>query len=96
MMASAVLLVKSVYVEAMQSAELKNNAVNYRKIQADPSIVLIYNPETKDGMFSSRLTAIQHYQDGYYLAYPQIRYAQSLAENNANLRKYGWPAWEGI
>jgi len=96
MMASAVLLVKSVYVEAMQSAELKNNAVNYRKIQADPSIVLIYNPETKDGMFSSRLTAIQHYRDGYYLAYPQIRYAQSLAENNTNLQKYGWPAWEGI
>ena len=44
MMASAVLLVKSVYVEAMQSAKLKNNSVNYRKIQADPSIVLIYNP----------------------------------------------------
>lgn len=96
MIASAVLLVKSVYIAAMLSAEAKDPSINYRKLQADPSIILIYNPLTKDGIFANHLSALPYKSQGYYPAYPHIRYAQTLAKNNVNLKKYGWPKWEGI
>jgi hypothetical protein len=96
MIASSVLLAKSVYTAAIQSAEAKDRTINYRKLQADPSIILIYNPLTKDGIFTSRLGALSYKEEGYYPAWPHVRYAQTLAENNANLKKYGWPKWEGI
>jgi hypothetical protein len=96
MIASSVLLVKSIYTAAIQSAEAKDRSINYRKLKADPSIILIYNPLTKDGIFTTPLGALPYKAEGYYPAYPHVRYAQTLAENNANLKKFGWPKWEGI
>ena len=97
-MSSSVLLSKERYVEAMRSAEAKNSSINYRQLKADRSISLIYNPATKDGMFSSKLNARSGLLSGYYEAYPWVEYADTLAKNNANLLQYGWPDYsaEGI
>jgi len=95
---TAVLLSKERFVEAMKSAEAKNPAINYRRLKADRSITLLYNPATRDGQFSTKLLARTFLADGYYEAFPHIEYAQTLAENTANLAKYGWPDYslEGI
>jgi hypothetical protein len=97
-MKTAVLLSKERYIEAMQSAEAKDSSINYRRLKADHSISLLYNPATRDGKFSSKLNARAGLDDGYYEAFPWSEYATTLAQNNANLQKYGWPAYdkEGI
>jgi len=118
---TAVLLSGYRYVEAMKSAEAKDSSINYRRLQADRSISLLYNPATGDGKrdravclqadrsisllynpatgdgkFSTKLAARAELANGYYEAFPQIDYAQSLQENNAKLAKYGWPEHRGI
>jgi len=97
-MKAAVLLTKERYIEAMQSAEAKDGSINYRRLKADWSISLLYNPATRDGKFSSKLNARAGLADGYYEAFPWSEYATTLAQNNANLQKYGWPDYmtEGI
>ena len=97
-MKTAVLLTKERYIEAMRSAEAKDGSVNYRRLKADRSISLLYNPANRDGKFSSKLDARAGLAEGYYEAFPWSEYAKTLAQNNANLQKYGWPAYdkEGI
>jgi 5-hydroxyisourate hydrolase-like protein (transthyretin family) len=91
---TAVLLSKERYLEAIRSAEAKDRTVNYRKLKADRSISLLYNPATEDGKFTSKLNARSELANGYYEAFPHIDYAETLAQNNANLLKYGWPEYE--
>ena len=93
-MKTAVLLTKERYIEAMRSAEAKDSSINYRRLKSDRSISLLYNPATRDGKFSSKLNARASLTDGYYEAFPWSEYATTLAQNNANLQKYGWPACE--
>ena len=93
-MKTAVLLTKERYIEAMRSAEAKDSSINYRRLKSDRSISLLYNPATRDGKFSSKLNARASLTDGYYEAFPWSEYATTLAQNNANLQKYGWPAYE--
>lgn len=95
-MKTAVLLSKERYIEAMQSARAKDPSINYRKLQADRSITLLYNPATRDGKFGPKLSSRAELLNGYYEAYPHIDYAETLQENTANLAKYGWPSYEGI
>ena len=95
-MKTAVLLSEERYIEAMQSAEAKDRSINYRRLKADRSISLLYNPATGDGKFSTKLAARAELLNGYYEAFPHIDYAETLAQNNANLAKYGWPEYEGI
>lgn len=95
-MKTAVLLDKKRYIAAMRSAGAKDGTTNYRKLRADRSITLLYNPDTKDGKFSSKLNARAELLNGYYEAFPHIRYATTLAENYENLNKYGWPEYMGI
>lgn len=95
-MKTAVLLSKHRYIEAMQSAEAKDSTINYRRLQADRSISLLYNPATEDGKFSTKLAARSELANGYYEAFPQIDYAQTIQENNANLARLGWPDYRGI
>ena len=97
-MKTAVLLTKERYIEAMQSAEVKDGSINYRRLKADRSISLLYNPATRGGKFSSKLNARAGLANGYYEAFPWTEYATTLAQNNANLQKYGWLAYdkEGI
>ena len=95
-MNTAVLLSKHRYIAAMQSAEAKDSTINYRVLQANRSISLLYNPETGDGKFSTKLAARSELVNGYYEAFPQIDYAQSVQENNQNLVARGWPDWKGI
>jgi hypothetical protein len=95
-MITSALLSEERYIEAMQSAEAKDGTINYRKLKADRSISLLYNPATRDGKFSSKLNARSELPNGYYEAFPHIDYAETLAENNANLKKYGWPDYRGI
>lgn len=95
-MKTAVLLSKERYVEAMKSAEAKDSTINYRKLKADRSISLLYNPATGDGKFTTKLKALSELTNGYYEAFPHIEYAETLAQNNANLSKYGWPDYRGI
>jgi hypothetical protein len=95
-MKTAALLDKKRYLAAMVSAEAKDSTINYRRIQADRSITLLYNPSTKDGKFSTKLNARGELLNGYYEAFPHVRFATTLAENNENLAKYGWPDYEGI
>lgn len=95
-MKTAVLLSKHRYIEAMQSAEAKDPSINYRRLQADRSITLLYNPATGDGKFSTKLAARAELANGYYEAFPHIDYAQTIQENNANLARLGWPDWRGI
>ena len=98
MMKIAVLLSKERYIEAMHSASSKDGSINYRRLKADRSISLLYNPATRDGKFSSKLNARAGLAEGYYEAFPWIEFAETLAQNNANLQKYGWPDYgtEGI
>ena len=97
-MKTAVLLTKERFIEVMQSAEAKDGSINYRRLKADRSISLLYNPAIRDGKFSSKLNARSSMEDGYYEAFPWSEYATTLAQNNANLQKYDWPAYdrEGI
>lgn len=95
-MKTTVLLSGYRYVEAMKSAEAKDSSINYRRLQADRSISLLYNPATGDGKFSTKLAARAELANGYYEAFPQIDYAQTIQENNANLARLGWPDWKGI
>ena len=95
-MKTAVLLSKHRYIAAMQSAEAKDLSINYRRLQADRSISLLYNPATGDGKFSTKLAARAELPDGYYEAFPQIDYAQTIQANNAKLARYGWPEYRGI
>jgi len=91
---AAVLLSKERFVEAMRSAEAKDSSISYRRLKADRSIALLYNPATRDGRFATKLTARAGLADGYYEAFPHIEYAETLAQNNANLLMYGWPDYE--
>jgi len=91
---STVLLSKERFIEAMRSAEAKDSSISYRRLKADRSISLLYNPATRDGKFSTKLAARAGLADGYYEAFPHSEYAETLAENNANLQKYGWPDHE--
>jgi len=91
---TAVLLSKERFIEAMRSAEAKDRSINYRRLKADRSIALLYNPATGDGRFSTKLAARAGLVEGYYEAFPHIEYAETLAQNNANLQKYGWPDYE--
>lgn len=93
-MKTAVLLSKERFIEAMRSAEAKDSSISYRRFKADRSIALLYNPATRDGRFSTKLAARAGLTDGYYEAFPHIEYAETLAQNNANLLKYGWPDYE--
>jgi 5-hydroxyisourate hydrolase-like protein (transthyretin family) len=93
---TAVLLSKHRYIAAMQSAEAKDSTINYRRLQADRSISLLYNPATEDGKFSTKLAARAELPNGYYEAFPQIDYAQTIQENNTKLARYGWPDYRGI
>ena len=93
-MKTAVLLNKARYLEAMRSAEAKDKSIRYRRLKTDRSISLLYNPATRDGKFSTKLAARAGLAEGYYEAFPHIDYAVTLAENNANLLKYGWPDYE--
>jgi hypothetical protein len=80
----------------MQSAEAKDRSINYRRLRADRSISLLYNPATGDGKFSTKLTARAELANGYYEAFPHMDYAQTIAENNANLARLGWPELQEI
>lgn len=91
---TAVLLSKERYLEAIRSAEVKDPTKNYRLLKSDRSIILLYNPATRDGKFTTKLLARTFLGDGYYEAWPHIGYAQTLAENLKNLEIYGWPAYE--
>jgi len=93
---TAVLLSRSRYIEAIQSATAKDRSINYRVLRADRSITLLYNPATRDGKFSTKLAARAELANGYYEAFPQIDYAQTLQENNAKLAARGWPELQGI
>jgi len=95
-MKTAALLKRQVYIAAMLSAEAKDSTINYRKLKADRSIALLYNPDTKDGKFSTKLNARAELLNGYYEAFPHISWATTVTENNANLNKYGWPEYTGI
>ena len=95
-MKTAVLLSGYRYVEAMKSAEAKDSSINYRRLQADRSISLLYNPATGDGKFSTKLAARAELINGYYEAFPHIDYAQTIQENNAALARLGWPDYRGI
>jgi hypothetical protein len=95
-MITTALLAEERFIEAMQSAEAKDSTINYRKLKADRSITLLYNPATRDGKFSSKLNARAALADGYYEAFPHIDYAETLAQNIANLNKYGWPDYPEI
>jgi len=78
----------------MRSAEAKDSSISFRRLKADRSIALLYSPATRDGRFSTKLAARAGLADGYYEAFPHIEYAETLAQNNANLLKYGWPDYE--
>jgi hypothetical protein len=93
-MITAVLMLKNRYLRALRSAEAKDATINYRRLKTDRSISLLYNPLTGDGKFSTRLDARAALADGYYQAYPWIGFAETLAENNANLLKRGWPDYD--
>lgn len=93
-MKTAVLLSRERFVDAMRSAEAKDSSISYRRLKADRSIALLYNPATRDGRFSTKLAARASLAEGYYEAFPHIEYAETLAKNNANLQKYGWPDYE--
>jgi hypothetical protein len=93
-MITAVLMLKTRYLRAIRSAEAKDSTINYRLLKSDRSISLLYNPITGDGKFSTKRTARAALEDGYYQAYPWIDFAETLAENNANLQKHGWPDYE--
>jgi hypothetical protein len=95
-MITTALLSEERYIEAMLSAEAKDRTIDYRRLKADRSITLLYNPATKDGKFSTKLNARAELPNGYYEAFPHIDYAETVAENNANLKKYGWPEYTGI
>lgn len=95
-MITTALLSEERYIEAMLSAEAKDSSINYRRLKAERSITLLYNPATKDGKFSAKLNARAELPNGYYEAFPHIDYAETLAQNNANLAKYGWPEYTGI
>lgn len=93
-MKTAVLLSRERFIEAMRSAEAKDSSISYRRLKADRSIALLYNPATRDGRFSTKLAARAGLAEGYYEAFPHIEYAETLAQNNANLQKFGWPDYE--
>lgn len=95
-MITTALLSEERYVEAMKSAEAKDSSISYRKLKADRSIALLYNPATRDAKFSTKLNARAELANGYYEAFPHIDYAETLQQNNANLAKCGWPDYEGI
>ena len=95
-MKTTVLLSGYRYVEAMKSAEAKDSSINYRRLQADRSLALLYNPATRDGKFSTKLAAKSELVNGYYEAFPHIDYAQTIQENNAALSRLGWPDYRGI
>jgi len=91
---TAVLLSRERFIEAMRSAEAKDSSISYRRLKADRFIALLYNPATRQGRFSTKLAARASLVDGYYEAFPHIEYAETLAQNSANLKKYGWPDYE--
>ena len=93
-MKTAILLSKDRFIEAMRSAQAKDSSISYRRLKADRSIALLYNPATRDGRFSTKLAARAGLADGYYKAFPHIEYSETLAQNNANLQKYRWPDYE--
>jgi hypothetical protein len=80
----------------MRSAEAKDSSISYRRLKADRSITLLYNPATRDGKFSTKLSARSKLPNGYYEAFPHSEYAETLMENNDNLANYGWPDFKGI
>lgn len=91
---TAILALTRTYLFALRSARAKDTTINYLKLKSDPAIVLLFNPITGDGMFSSAIDARTAMPDGYYLIYPWIEFAETLDVNTANLRQYGWPAYE--
>ena len=93
-MKTAILLAKLPYIAAVRSAEAKDSSIKYRNLKSDRSISLLFNPATLDGKFSTKLAARAALVDGYYEAFPWIDYAGTLAKNNANLQRYGWPDYE--
>lgn len=97
-MKTAVLLAKPFYLRAIRSAQAKDSTIRYRMLKTDRSISLLYNPLTWDGKFSTKLAARAELPNGYYEAFPWLKFSETLAENNANLLKYGWPDYssEGV
>lgn len=93
-MQTAVLLDRTRYLRAIRSAEQKNNLIKYRQLKSDRSIILLYNPATQDGKFSSKLSARTELTNGYYEAWPHIKPATTLAQNLELLHKRGWPEYE--
>jgi hypothetical protein len=91
---TAVLCLRGAYLIAIKSAEAKDSSINYLRLKADHSLSLLLNPTTGDGMFSTKLAAKTACPDGYYECYPWVMFAETRAENNANLEKYGWPNYE--
>jgi hypothetical protein len=101
---TSVLMLPTRFIETMKSAEAKDSSIDYHRLKSDPSICLLYNPNTHDGKFSTKrdwdaqvaLIEGRNYTAtrGYFRAYPWIEFAETLAENNANLLKYGWPDYE--
>lgn len=94
MIQTAVLLDRTRYLRAIRSAEEKNALIKYRQLKSDRSIILLYNPATKDGKFSSKLAARTELANGYYEAWPHIKPATTLPQNLDLLAARGWPEYE--
>ncbi|MDH7596904.1 MAG: hypothetical protein QHG98_04050 [Methanothrix sp.] len=91
-----VLLEDWVFVKAFKSAQQKNPSITYRQYKSDPSITLIYNPATGDGMFVRKLLAKSYLDKGYYEAYPQVDWSDTFEKNQKAIQKYGWPEFKEL
>lgn len=93
---SAYLLMPQKYLAALQSAMAKDSSISYRRLKADRSIALVYNRKTRDAMFMTAMAARTAPPDDYKEAFPWIMFAETRAENAANLLKYGWPEYDEV
>jgi tetratricopeptide (TPR) repeat protein len=98
------LMLQTEFIKAMRLAEAKDSSIDYNRLKSDPSICLLMQLGTDKCKFSttqewdaqSALLKGRNYTatHGYIRVYPWIEFAETLAENNANLERYGWPDYE--
>lgn len=95
-MKTRVLLEDWVFVKAFKSAQSKQPSMTYAKFKSDPSVCLIYNPQTGDGMFVKKLLAKTYLPLGYYEALPWMEYSDSFEKNYEILLRKGWPEFKEL
>lgn len=93
-MVSAILCLKLIYLDILRTAQQTDSSVRYRDLRTNPNQCLLLNLETHDCKFSTKMAARTERMAGYVEVYPWVEFAATLAENNANLEKYGWPDYD--